>query len=83
MFKYSIMFNVCNPAGIDLNWVVPVDAGYGGFTMFDNQQMSSASWDLDSNSQPGANLDFSVFAAAGPHVMELYGMENCCDGTTS
>jgi hypothetical protein len=60
----------------------PTDFGLGGVTQLDGviiKEDSSDIWEGGSSTK----LDFTATLDRGNHVLELYGAEGCCDGTTS
>ncbi|MCU1483628.1 MAG: putative cell surface protein [Actinomycetia bacterium] len=65
------------------------DAGFGGVLIIDGQMVDSTIgdgvggggfWDPNFTGGPTHYFDGSVLLAAGPHTVELYTYENCCDG---
>jgi hypothetical protein len=62
---------------------VPMDVNYGGLTMLDGKIMKQTKKDVWRYGKLDTKLlDFCVELEAGNHILELYGAEGCCDGTT-
>jgi hypothetical protein len=80
-FYYRITFPVCND-GLNYKFKVPVDFGRGGISMMDGKVIRSTKTSIWQGGK-SKKLDFSITLNRGNHVLELYGSEGCCDGTTS
>lgn len=80
-FYYKITFPVCNN-GLKYHFKLPVDFGRGGISMMDGKAVKTDKSDIWQGGR-SKKLDFSVTLNRGNHVLELYGSEGCCDGTTS
>jgi hypothetical protein len=55
---------------------IPVDFGYGGYSVFDGVTMKEFRGDIW-GSDP---LAFTTTVSPGLHVLEVIGGEGCCDG---
>jgi hypothetical protein len=80
-FYYKITFPVCNDGSL-YRFMVPTDFGRGGISMMDGKVIRSTKSNIWQGGR-SKKLDFSIKLNRGNHVLELYGSEGCCDGTTS
>ncbi len=55
---------------------MPVDFGYGGWTTLDGEVVKEYHYDLWNKDE----LGFSGTVDKGPHTIEIFGSEGCCDG---
>ena len=62
-----------------MSWHLPIDAGWGGISILDGNLMDRYDGDMWGNWE----IDFEASVPAGNHVLEVFGGEGCCDGTTS
>jgi hypothetical protein len=79
-YYYRITFPV-GTDGLVYSFKTPVDFGLGGVVYLDGKMIKK---DLSDIWQGGKStkLDFSAKLSKGNHVLELFGSEKCCDGTT-
>jgi len=62
---------------------VPMDLNYGGISMLDGKIMKQTRKDVYKYGRLDTKLlDFCTTLSAGNHILEVYGAESCCDGTT-
>jgi len=79
-FWFKVTFSVSEPQNLVFN--IPTDFGYGGMSIFDGVVMKKYTSDMWSGGR-ATQLNFeAVNVQRGEHVMELFGGEGCCDGTT-
>lgn len=81
--KYSIEFTLAPAQAGTWDMQFGVDFGRGGALFVDGVAMAFNATDMWwSNSYANASeiLEASVTLGAGRHLVELYGLENCCDG---
>jgi hypothetical protein len=79
-YYYRITFP-CGTEGLTYSFKTPVDFGLGGVVYLDGKMIKK---DLSDIWQGGKStkLDFTAKLSKGNHVLELFGSEKCCDGTT-
>jgi hypothetical protein len=79
-FYYRVTFPV-GTEGLTYSFKTPVDFGLGGMVYLDGKKIKQ---DLSDIWQGGKStkLDFTAKLTKGNHVLELFGSEKCCDGTT-
>jgi len=62
---------------------VPADLNFGGISMMDGKIMKQTKKDVYRYGRLDTKLlDFCAELQSGNHIIELYGAEGCCDGTT-
>jgi len=60
-----------------------MDAGWGGVSMLDGKVMKQTKKDVYRYGKLNTKLfDFCATLESGNHILEVYGAEPCCDGTT-
>jgi len=79
-YYYKVSFPV-GQNGTEYSFRLPTDFGLGGVSMLDGKIMKQESKDIWSSGR-ATNLNFAITLNAGQHVLEVYGAEGCCDGTT-
>jgi hypothetical protein len=81
-FYFGVMFPVASN-GTKYCFHIPADLNYGGISMLDGKIMKQTKKDLYKNGKLDSKLlDFCAVLEDGNHVLEMYGAESCCDGTT-
>ncbi len=80
-FYYKVTFPV-GKEGLTYAFKTPTDFGHGGISYLDGVVKMSETEDVWHGGQ-STKLDYTVTLSKGNHMMELYGAEGCCDGTTS
>ena len=81
-FHVTVPFSTAD-AGVWSFRVAP-DMGHGGTLLVDGAEVVAHWYDMwwgGSWSDPALLLQASVTLAAGSHTLELYGFEDCCDGS--
>ena len=80
-FYYRVVFPV-GTEGDKYAFHLPTDFGNGGFSLVDGEIMA---WDTEDIWDGGNSekLNFEKTFTRGNHILELFGGEGCCDGTTS
>lgn len=67
---------------MNMEFSLPVDFGFGGFVRIDGEVVTRYENDMwEGDSLYG--LDTAHQLTAGPHRLEVYGAEGCCDGKRS
>lgn len=79
-YYYKVSFPV-GENGTQYNFRMPTDFGLGGVSILDGKIMKQESKDIWQSGR-ATQLNFAVNLTAGQHVLEVYGAEGCCDGTT-
>jgi hypothetical protein len=69
----------------DSSWSfqTPTDFSNGGINMLDGTIINKYTEDTWTEGTPSTKLDFTVTLSKGNHVIEYYGSQACCDGTTA
>ncbi len=80
-FYYKVTFPV-GKDGLKYAFKTPTDFGHGGISYMDGVMQMQESGDIWHGAE-STLLDYTITLTAGNHVMELYGAEGCCDGTTA
>lgn len=84
-YHYRVEFGVsASQAGV-FDFRIAPDFGMGGAVFVDGTPVAHKSDDLWWGLYWGASselLEFRLTLAAGDHVMDIYGQEQCCDGPT-
>ncbi|MFZ4875242.1 CCXG family PEP-CTERM protein [Janthinobacterium sp. Mn2066] len=83
-FKSSINFGVSAAQAGIWNFRAGVDFGKGGALFVDGVALDFKANDMvwgGSYANPGQYLSASVHLAPGNHVLSIYGVEGCCDGS--
>jgi hypothetical protein len=79
-YYYKVSFPV-GENGTQYNFRMPTDFGLGGVSILDGKIMKQESKDIWQSGR-ATQLNFAANLTAGQHVLEIYGAEGCCDGTT-
>jgi hypothetical protein len=79
-FYYRTVFPV-GQANMTYMFKTPSDFGFGGVSILDGKIMKQETKDIWAGGK-STQLDFTTTLSQGNHVLEIYGAEGCCDGTT-
>lgn len=80
-YYYRVVFPVADDATV-YKFFTPTDFGRGGIVLVDGKKVrtvGATAWKQGKNTE----LDLTLTLNAGNHVIEYYGSEKCCDGTTA
>jgi len=80
-YYYRIVFPVADNQ-TSFKFYTPTDFGRGGYVFVDGKQVKkvgATKWKQGKNTE----LDLTLTLDSGNHVLEYYGSEKCCDGTTA
>jgi hypothetical protein len=82
--EYTVDFYVSAAKAGVFNFRVGPDFGFGGAVFLDNTQVALITKDMWWSNSYANNTQSFLFAsnlAEGQHILEVYGLENCCDGS--
>jgi hypothetical protein len=82
-FDYTVDFNVSKAETGNWEFRFGVDFGNGGAVFLDGVALGYKSNDLwwaGSYSNPSQYFDFTEAMGSGHHQIQVFGLENCCDG---
>ncbi len=80
-FYYKVTFPV-GREGLTYAFKTPTDFGHGGISYMDGKMQMQEEGDIWHGAE-STLLDYTITLSKGNHMMELYGAEGCCDGTTA
>ena len=67
--------------GTRYSFRVPCDFGFGGMSIIDGKIVKQEEQDIWDGGK-SEKLNFEIVLNESMHILELYGGEKCCDGTT-
>lgn len=82
-FDFTVTFGVTAGQAGSWEFRVGTDFGNGGAVFLDGVALgfkSNDMWWAGSYSDPSQYFDYTASLAAGNHVLQIYGLEHCCDG---
>lgn len=82
-FDFTVSFGVTAGQAGTWEFRAGTDFGNGGAVFLDGVALgfkSNDMWWAGSYSDPSQYFDYTANLAAGNHVLQIYGLEHCCDG---
>jgi hypothetical protein len=80
-FRFTVDFGVASAGSWDFRF--GTDFGHGGAVFLDGllvQTKTNDMWWSGSYANPSQSFQFASVLAAGNHQIQVFGLENCCDG---